>query len=169
MADSNELMQTGIPELDESGALLAAAESPEALADPLKKTAKVAVAAALVSTLAVGVAPDKVHLPDPVPIVHVIDQGVDQPADQPSDQAPDRQRAPWKKIMKWLVMALMALLAAAGIFFGALKGCAGIIGAPFAGDDGKEKTEQVQPQEPAAEPAPQAAPADAGQATPAAA
>ncbi len=166
MADSNELMQTGIPELDESSALLRAAETPEALADPLKKAAKVAVAATLASTLAAGVAPDKVHLPDPVPIVHVIDQGVDQPADQPSDQAPDRQRAPWKKIMKWLVMALMALLATAGLLLGAVKGCVGIIGAPFAGDDGKEKTEQVQP---ATEHALEAAPADAGQAAPAAA
>ena len=151
-----ELMQTGIPEFDGAEALLQAAETPEALADPLKTAGKVAVAAALVGTLAAGpVAPDKIHLPDPVPIVHVIDMGVDQPADQPSDQAPDRQRAPWKKIFKYLVMALAALLAAAGLFFGALKGCAGLIGgAPFAGDDRQDTpTEQVEPVAPETLPA----------------
>ena len=146
MAEDDELIQTGYPEIDGVGALLRVAETPEALADPLKKAGKVAVAAALTTTLAAGVAPDKVHLPDPVPIVHVIDQGVDQPADQPSDQVTDQRRAPWKKIFKWLVMALAALLATLGLLAGAVKGCVGIVGAPFAGDSQKQdQTAQVEP------------------------
>ncbi|MBR2789793.1 MAG: hypothetical protein IKD70_04150 [Eggerthellaceae bacterium] len=113
-----------------------AALSADDLADPLKKAGRVAVAAALATTLSAGVAPDKVHLPDPTPIVHVIDFAADQPApDQPADQATD-QKSAWKKILKYAVMAVAALLMMGALLLGAVKGCAGTLALPFLhGDD----------------------------------
>ena len=120
------------------------ADSSEAPPDPLKAVGTVAVAAALATTLAAApVAPDKIHLPDPVPIVQVIHFGADQPApDQPADQATDH-RSVAKKVLKALMAVLLALLTAAGIIFGALKGCAGSIGSPDSPDK-DAKTEQVE-------------------------
>ena len=129
-----------------------AAMSAEALADPLKTTAKVAVAAALASTLAVAPAsPDQVQLPQVTPIVHVIDFGADHPApDQPADQATDERQSIFKKIMKALAVALIALLMAAGLLFGAAKGCVSSIAGPDADTDDNSRaadapTEQVAP------------------------
>ena len=135
MADER-LRAGNLPGMSEDAGLQAAL-TPESLADPLKTAGKVAVAAALATTLAAGpVAPEKIHLPDPVPIVHVIDFGVDQPApDQPADQASDH-RSVWKKIMKFILVALFALLTAAGVLLGAAKGCVGTLAPIF--DDGED-------------------------------
>ena len=116
------------------------AERPDVL-DDLKaaadKTGRGAVAAVLAGTIAVGAAgvtPDQVPLPEPVPIVHVVDMGggIDLPDEVVDDQQQADESA-WRKIIKIILMALAALALVAGIVFGALQGCtscAGPVAAP---------------------------------------
>lgn len=97
------------------------------VADAAGKTVVAAALAGAVASGAAAVTPDKIHLPDPAPIVQTADQGVDLPDSSVDDQAQKKTSA-WKSIFKILKYALLALLFVAGIVFGIMKGCASCTG-----------------------------------------
>ncbi|MBQ9057686.1 MAG: hypothetical protein IJ125_00715 [Atopobiaceae bacterium] len=94
---------------------------------PLDAAGKVAMSAVLATTLAGALSQpprrDLMTLPDPVPIIRVIEPPVvDVPAD--TDEEPDKRAERIKRLLKLLKFLVVALLLGAAVVFGALKGCA---------------------------------------------
>lgn len=105
-----------------------AIEAPEQ-DDPLKIASKVAVAAVLATTLTTTpIDPDQVQLPQVTPIVQVYQAPNDQPPAAADDDDADQKSTTWQKILKILKYALIVLLLAGGVVFGAIKGCAALTG-----------------------------------------
>ena len=112
------------------------------------KTGRTAVAAVLAGSITAGAAAvtsEQIPLPDPVPIVHTIDigGGVELP-DSVVDDSHHADKSSWRKIIKWLLMALAALALVVGVILGALQGCiscAGPLAAPV--DSSVESSSQT--------------------------
>ncbi|MBQ9069498.1 MAG: hypothetical protein IJ131_10685 [Eggerthellaceae bacterium] len=119
----------------------------ETARDAAEVVGKTAVAAALAGAVAAGAAavtPDQIHLNDPAPIVQMVDQGVDQVDTTVDDQTAEKKSA-WKRLLQILKYALLALVAVAAIVFGVLQAaasCAGPLAAPPAGDASSSGTPQ---------------------------
>lgn len=111
--------------------------------DPLKIAGKVAVAAVLATTLTTTpIDPDQVQLPQATPIVQILQTQPDQPTTTTDDDDTDQKSTTWQKILKILKYALIVLLLAGGVAFGAIKGCAAIAGSialPAATDQSQNK------------------------------
>ena len=103
----------------------------DASKEALHKAGRVAIAAALVTTLATGpVKAEAYELPQPIPIVYVMQPPVpDEPAAS-ADEPQDDEDHFWRRLLKMLKWALIVLLLLVTCAFGALKGCAGLIAAP---------------------------------------
>lgn len=102
---------------------------------------KVAGAAAIAAVLATTLATTPIHidqaalLPEPTPIVQVIDMNPPDQAPQTDDQEQQKAKINILKILKYLVIALLVV---AAVVFGAIKGCAACTGqaiAPIVQDD----------------------------------
>ena len=123
-----------------------AEETVELLDDIGRKTVKVAASAVLATTLvgALSEPPntDLMSLPEPTPIVQMY-QAVDDDPIPDEDDDEDEKAKRWVRILKILKMLFVALALAGTIAFGALKGCAGIVGT-LALPDGDERQEQEQ-------------------------
>lgn len=99
------------------------------VADTAGKTAMAAVLAGTIAAGAQAVTPDQIHLPDPVPIVQVIDMGHSPDApDDSSDEQDQTKSMAWKKALKFLLYVLVAMAFVASVAFGALQGCVGCTG-----------------------------------------
>ena len=107
----------------------------------VKVAASAVVASSLASALADPPDPASLTLPDPVPIVRqyeVFDQDAIPDDDEEQDEASSR----WLRLRKVLRYLLMALAVTAALFFGVLKGCAGVAGSlllPPADDERQEQ------------------------------
>ena len=121
-----------------------AEETLDRLDDIGRKTVKVAASAVLATTLvgALSEPPntDLMSLPEPTPIVQMY-QAVDDDPIPDEDDDEDEKAKRWARILKILKMLFVVLALAGTIAFGALKGCAGIVGT-LALPDGDERQEQ---------------------------
>ena len=110
-----------------------------------KKTVKVAASAVVATTLVGALAEppntDLMSLPEPTPIVQMYQAIDDDPLPDEDDER-DESQSRWKRILKALRYLLVALALVAGILFGALKGCAGLLAAPLLPHD-EEQQEQT--------------------------
>ena len=110
-----------------------------------KKTVKVAASAVVATTLVGALAEppntDLMSLPEPTPIVQMY-QAIDDDPLPDEDDEQDESQSRWKRILKALRYLLVALALVAGILFGALKGCAGLLAAPLLPHD-EEQQEQT--------------------------
>ena len=99
------------------------------VADGASKTAMAAVLAGTIAVGANAVTPDDINLPEPVPIVQMIDQPVADVPDDVVDDDQDKQRSQaWKKALKFLLYALVAMLMVGGLAVAALQGCVSCAG-----------------------------------------
>ena len=109
------------------------------------KTVKVAASAVVATTLVGALAEppntDLMSLPEPTPIVQMYQAIDDDPLPDEDDER-DESQSRWKRILKALRYLLVALALVAGILFGALKGCAGLLAAPLLPHD-EEQQEQT--------------------------
>ena len=107
-------------------------EAADRSSDTLHKAGRVAVAVALASTLAAGpVNADAYELPQPTPIVYVLQPPVpDVPAVVADEPANDEETI-WQRLMKLLKYALIVLLLLGTCIFGAVKGCSAVVGMPL--------------------------------------
>lgn len=109
------------------------------------KTVKVAASAVVATTLVGALAEppntDLMSLPEPTPIVQMY-QAIDDDPLPDEDDEQDESQSRWKRILKALRYLLVALALVAGILFGALKGCAGLLAAPLLLHD-EEQQEQT--------------------------
>ena len=118
------------------------------LKDKADKAGRAAVAAVLAGSIAAGagaLTPDQVQLPEPVPIVQVLDMGGDQAPDTVVEDQQDEKQSPWRKILKYLLFALAALALAVGVVLGALQGCTSCSG-PLAAPVSSEQQDQTSSQ-----------------------
>ncbi len=118
------------------------------LKDKADKAGRAAVAAVLAGSIAAGagaLTPDQVQLPEPVPIVQVLDMGGDQAPDTVVEDQQDEKQSPWRKILKYLLLALAALALAVGVVLGALQGCTSCSG-PLAAPVSSEQQDQTSSQ-----------------------
>lgn len=94
-----------------------------------EKAVKVAASAVLATTLvgALSEPPraELITLPEPVPIVQVIND-VEDDGIADEDEEDDEKQSRWMKLLKVLRYLIIALMLAATLAFGLLKGCAGI-------------------------------------------
>ena len=117
------------------------------LEDIGRETVKVAASTVLATTLvgALSEPPntDLMSLPEPTPIVQMY-QAVDDDPITDEDDEDDESSKRWARVLKILKMLFVVLALAGTIAFGALKGCAGIVGtlALPDGDDRQEQQEQ---------------------------
>lgn len=123
-----------------------AEETVELLDDIGRKTVKVAASAVLATTLvgALSEPPntDLMSLPEPTPIVQMYQAADDDPIPDEDDDEDEKAKR-WARILKILKMLFVALALAGTIAFGALKGCAGIVGTlALPGDDEQQEQEQ---------------------------
>lgn len=108
-------------------------DSIKGVAEAAGKTAIAAALAGAVATGAAAVTPDQINLPEPVPIVQVVDQDVDTPDSVVDDEA-EKKTSAWKKILQILKFLLIAAFVIGALVFGVLQGCAscaGTLGVPF--------------------------------------
>lgn len=108
-------------------------DSIKGVAEAAGKTAIAAALAGAVATGAAAVTPDQINLPEPVPIVQVVDQDVDAPDSVVDDEA-EKKTSAWKKILQILKFLLIAAFIIGALVFGVLQGCAscaGTLGVPF--------------------------------------
>lgn len=122
------------------------ADAPEAK-DAAKTAAKVVASAALATSLvgALSEPPDTtlMQLPEPVPIVqqyYIADDDDDVDDERKKDTKTDR----WRRILQLIRYLLIALLFVGTLLFGVLKGCAGIVAAPFLAQDDQQQEQQQQ-------------------------
>jgi hypothetical protein len=123
------------------------AQSADDLVDKLdwvgRTTVKVAASTVLATTLvgALSEPPntDLMTLPEPTPIVQMY-QAVDDDPIPDEDDEDDESAQRWQRVLKILKMLFVALALAGTIAFGALKGCAGIVGTlALPGDDEQQE------------------------------
>lgn len=92
-----------------------------------KTAGQVAAAAVLATSLTAVLSEppraDLVTLPEPVPIVQTYNPYLDDVEPDESEED-DEESSRWKRVLKLLRMLAVALLVTAGLFLGALKGCA---------------------------------------------
>ena len=117
-----------------------------------EKAGKVALsvlaATSLTAALAEPPRTDLMTVPEPTPIVMVLDEAEDEvPEDQTEEQDEDENQR-LRRILRLLRMLLIALLITAAIVFGALKGCASCTATVLTPDE-QEQPEQAEeePQE----------------------
>ena len=112
--------------------------------------ASAVLATSLVAALSEPPKAELVTLPEPTPIVQIYSPYVDDV--EPAEDDEDDESSRWRTILKILRFLAIALLLAAGIAFGALKGCAGCSAALLVPDDppqleqadeGEEQTQDV--------------------------
>ncbi len=123
------------------------AQSADDLVDKLDRvgrtTVKVAASTVLATTLvgALSEPPNTelMTLPEPTPIVQMY-QAVDDDPIPDEDDEDDESTKRWQRVLKILKMLFVALALAGTIAFGALKGCAGIVGTlALPGDDEQQE------------------------------
>ena len=111
----------------------------------VKVAASTVLASSLVSALGEPPHVEQMTLPEPVPIVRqyqVIDEDVVADQDEDADATESR----WRRLLRLLKYLLVALLLAGTVLLGALKVCAGIVGATLAPDDECQEESARQPQ-----------------------
>ena len=107
----------------------------------VKVAASTVVATTLVGALAEPPNTDLIMLPEPTPIVQMYEAVDDDPLPDEDDEQ-DESQSRWRRILKALKYLMVALALVAGIVFGALKGCAGLLTAPLVPHE-DEKQEQT--------------------------
>lgn len=107
----------------------------------VKVAASTVVATTLVGALAEPPNTDLMTLPEPTPIVQMYQAIDDDPLPDEDDEV-DESKSRWRRVLKALKYLLVALALVAGILFGVLKGCAGLLAAPLVPHD-EEQQEQT--------------------------
>lgn len=107
----------------------------------VKVAASTVVATTLVGALAEPPNTDLMTLPEPTPIVQMYQAIDDDPLPDEDDEV-DESKSRWRRVLKALKYLLVALALVAGILFGVLKGCAGLLAAPLVPHD-EERQEQT--------------------------
>lgn len=107
----------------------------------VKVAASTVVATTLVGALAEPPNTDLMTLPEPTPIVQMYQAIDDDPLPDEDDEV-DESKSRWRRVLKTLKYLLVALALVAGILFGVLKGCAGLLAAPLVPHD-EEQQEQT--------------------------
>ena len=106
---------------------------------------KVALAAVVATSLSAALSEppraDLMTLPEPTPIVRLVDPELEASLDAQEDQV-DESASRRKRLLRLLRMLAVAVLLAASVLFGALKGCAGLLAAPLLPHD-EEQQEQT--------------------------
>lgn len=107
----------------------------------VKVAASTVVATTLVGALAEPPNTDLMTLPEPTPIVQMYQAIDDDPLPDEDDEV-DESKSRWRRVLKALKYLLVALALVAGILFGVLKGCAGLLAAPLVPHE-EEQQEQT--------------------------
>ncbi len=105
--------------------------------------ASAVLATSLVSVLSEPPRTELINLPEPIPIVQVYNPYVDEIEPSESEED-DTESNRWRKLLKILKYLAVALLLAASIAFGLLKGCVGCSAGLLFPPDDPPKEEQAE-------------------------
>lgn len=137
----SELPDDYVPELEDEP------DTDDGLAEKAGKVALSMLAAtSLTAALAEPPRTDLMTVPEPTPIVMVLDETEDEaPKDLVEEQGEDEKQR-LRRILRLLRLLIVALLLTAAIVFGVLKGCASCTATVLAPDE-QEQQEQGEGQE----------------------